>query len=459
MTTLGSILFALLGGVIFGASVPPCKWSVLSFFGLGLLLFSNAFPLNWHERFACASLWGFSAAILPILFGIKMAKTQGADYPNDLTGWLLAFLPFFLLSTFVFAVCWVAGKLWLSGKWKGTDWVFFVASLGIVAEWLALFLPLPISLAVTQSRSPVTSLAFFAGIWGVSWFVWFVAAAIAEMMLKQKLNWTTICFAAFLLVVPHLLVKWIHGRAPKRIFKVALVQNGEEDPLALVAKVRDVELIVLPELALGQETSLMRKLLGVLAKETKAKIVTGFEEPNLPSNSASLFSPDGKEVLRYRKIHLFGAERWRYKRGKEVKAWNELGIAICFDTVFPDVTRKLAKRGALLVAVPNHDPPVVGFLLHHLHAAFLSIRAIENLVGIVKADSFGLSQVVAPDGKIVAEAPLGKTTVLIADATIYPPSGDFSSRPLTPYTLFGDWFVVFCAIMVASLLVWRTKFL
>ncbi|MCS7187896.1 MAG: nitrilase-related carbon-nitrogen hydrolase [Armatimonadota bacterium] len=459
MTTIVAFLFALLGGLIFGTSVPPCKWSGLSIVGLGLLLILNASPFRWHERFVFALVWGLSAAIPPIIVGIKTARIQSADYPNDFAEWLFAFQPFLLLATLVFAVCWVGGKLWLTGKWEGADWVFLIASLGVVAEWLTLFLPLPINLAVTQSRSLVASLAFFAGIWGVSWFVWFTAAAFAEMAIKQKLNWVTICCAVFFLIVPHLLLKWIHNQAPKWTLKVALVQNGDEDPLTLAAKVHDVELIVLPELALGQETPSMLKSLSELAKETKAKVVAGFEEPNLPSNSAVLITPYGKEVLRYRKIHLFGAERWRYKRGKEVRAWNELGIAICFDTVFPDVTRKLAKQGALLIAVPNHDPPVVGFLLHHLHAAFLSIRAIENLVGIVKADSFGLSQVVAPDGKIVAEAPLGKTTVLIADATIYPPLRDFSSRPLTPYTLFGDWFVVLCAIMVASLLVWRMKFL
>jgi len=451
-------LIALLGGLVFGAAIPPCRCSVLSFFGLGLLLIVNALRIFWHERILYALLWGLSAAILPIAFSIKIAKSQGADYPNDLAGWLFAFLPFLLLSILACAVCWVAGKLWLSGKWKGTDWVFFVAALGVIAEWFTLFLPLPINLAVTQSRSPVASLAFFAGIWGVSWFVWFVAATFAEIAFKQKLNWVTICCAVFFLVAPHLFVKWLHSQAPKWTVKVALVQNGDEDPLTLAAKVRDVELIVLPELALGQETPLMWESLRKIAQKTGVKIIAGFEELNPPSNVAALVTPNGEEVLRYRKIHLFGAEHWRYKRGKEVKALDNLGIAICFDTVFPDVVRKLAKQGALLVAVPNHDPPVVGFLLHHLHAAFLPIRAIENFVAIVKADNFGLSQVIAPDGRIIAEAPLGRTTVLKADAVIYPPLQDFSLRPLTPYTLFGDWFVAFCAIMVASLLIWRVRF-
>ncbi|MCS7264820.1 MAG: carbon-nitrogen hydrolase family protein [Armatimonadetes bacterium] len=458
MTTIGAFLFASFGGLVFGASIPPCNWGILSFIGLSLLIALNTFTLHWHERFVCALLWGLFAAVLPIAISVKIAKAQGADYPSDFVGWLFALQPFLLLSIFAFVVCWIAGKFWLSGKCKETNWVFFVAAIAIIFEWLTLFLPLPINLAITQSRSPVASIAFFAGIWGVSWFVWFVAAALAEMALKQKLNWTTICFAIFFLAISYLLVKWLHSKAPKQTVKVAIVQNGNEDPLNLAAKVSDIELIVLPELSLGQETPLVLKSLSELARKTKANVVAGFEEPNLPSNSAVLFNPNGEEVLRYRKIHLFGAERWRYRSGKETKVWNDIGIAICFDTVFPDVTRRLAKQGALLVAVPNHDPLVVGFLLHHLHAAFLPIRAIENFVSIVKADSFGLSQVITPDGKITFEAPLGKATVLIADATIYPPLQDFSPCTLTPYTLFGDWFVALSATVALLLIIIRRSY-
>ncbi|MCS7252635.1 MAG: nitrilase-related carbon-nitrogen hydrolase [Armatimonadota bacterium] len=458
MTTVGITLSSLLGGLIFGASISPCKWWVFGFIGFGILLALNTFPLRWHERAISSMVWGISSAILPIAFGIKMAKEHFADYPNDFSGWLYALQPFFLLSIFVHLTCSVAGELWLSGKWKRTDWVFLVAAFGVVAEWFTLFLPLPITLAVTQSRSPANSIAFFAGVWGVSWFVWFVAAAVVEMVLKQKLNWTTICCAFLFLIVPHMLVKWLHKNAPKRALKVALIQNGYEEPLTLAAKVRDVELIVLPELALGQETQLTMKSLKELAQKSGAKVVAGFEEANPLSNSAVLVSHNGEELLRYRKIHLFGAERLRYQRGREVKVWNGLGVAICFDTVFPDITRMLAKQGAILVAVPNYDPPVVGFLLHHLHAALLPIRAIENFVGIVKADSFGLSQVIAPDGKIIAEAPLGKTTVLRADAITYPHLQGFTPRFLTPYTLFGDWFVIFCAIIAMLLLIWRIRF-
>lgn len=123
-----------------------------------------------------------------------------------------------------------------------------------------------------------------------------------------------------------------------------------------------------------------------------------------------------------------------------MEAAGDIGIAICFDTVFPDVVRQLAQQGAKVIAVPNHDPPVVGFLLHHLHAAFLPIRAAENLVAIVKADSTGLSQVIHWTGQIVAEAPLGKSAILRAMIALPQTKGYF-------YTAFGDWFVVSCALM------------
>ncbi len=72
------------------------------------------------------------------------------------------------------------------------------------------------------------------------------------------------------------------------------------------------------------------------------------------------------------------------------------------------IVRRLAKQGAKVIAVPNFDPPVVGYLLHHLHAAFLPFRAVENRVAIAKADGTGLSQVFDRDGRCVAQAPLGQ---------------------------------------------------
>ncbi len=389
----------------------------------------------------------------PVTVSIFIAKRQGAEYPNDFASWLVAFQPFLLAALVVGVVTAIGGKMWAVGKWSGWQWVLGVASLGIVAEWLSLQLPLPIHLALTQSQlSGLVSLSHFSGIWLVSWFVWFVNAAVTAIWLQRGLDGIVLAFTFALLVA--LLVSFpLASQISGKSISVALVQNDMDDPLAMAQKVKGARLIVLPELSLGQETPLVRKALRKVTRETESFIIAGLEEAGAQGdepayNAAVLFSPDGEELLRYRKVHLFGGERWRYRSGKEVKAHEPLGIAICFDTAFPDVVRNLAKQGAKVIAVPNFDPPVVGYLFHHLHAAFFPFRVVENRVAIVKADGTGLSQAFDIDGRCVAQAPLGQATVLYAKVCL---KGFSQSASQTPYTRLGDWFVAVCAIMSAAL--------
>jgi len=441
-----ALLLSVVGGLIFGASVPPCRLSVMAYLGLALLLIANSEQIRWGQRALCSILWGLAASVFPITFSIRIAKTQGATYPVDFGTCLVTFVPFLLLALVVGIVASISGKLWQIGFWRGFVWILGVSALGVIAERLTFFLPMPVQLAITQTpmRLTVLPLVSFFGVWFASWFVWFFAALIAEMLMSMKVNKVGIVIA--LLVMFASLV--FSDLSPKgRAAKVALVQSHMDDPLSMAVKVKNAEIIALPELALEQETELMRKALSETAAKTGALIVAGLAETNPPYNAAVLVSPDGKELLRHRKIHLFGAERWHFRKGSEVKAHGDIGIAICFDTVFPDVVRELARQGAKIIAVPNTDPPSIGYLLHHLHAAFLPIRAIENDVAILKADLTGLSQVIEPDGRVVAEAPLDKPVVLEEKLRVV------RSTTTTPFTRFGDWFVYFCAIMAAMLLI------
>ncbi|MEJ7614886.1 MAG: nitrilase-related carbon-nitrogen hydrolase [Candidatus Fervidibacter sacchari] len=443
-----ALLLSVVGGLIFGASVPPCRWSVMAYLGLALLLIANSEQIRWEQRALCAILWGLAASVFPIAFSIRIAKIQGATYPVDFGTCLVTLAPFFLLSLVVGIVASISGKLWQTGFWRGFVWILGVSALGVIAERLTFFLPIPVQLAITQTpmRLTVLSLVSFFGVWFASWFVWFFAALIAEMLMSMKVNKVGIVIA--LLTIATSVFVFVHFFEPeRRPVKVSLVQSHMDDPLSMATKVKNADIIVLPELALGQETDLMRKALSETAAKTGALIVAGLAETDPPYNAAVLVSPEGKELLRHRKIHLFGAERWRFRKGNEVKAHGEIGIAICFDTVFPDLVRELARQGAKIIAVPNTDPPSIGYLLHHLHAAFLPIRAIENDVAILKADLTGLSQVIEPDGRVVAEAPLDKPVVLEEKLRVV------RSTTTTPFTRFGDWFVYFCAIMAAVLLI------
>ncbi len=453
-------VLALIGGLLFGASIPPCRLSPFACLGLALLFIANMRQLRWEQRFLTAIIWGLSSSVFPIAFSIQIAKAQKAVYPTDFEIWLITLVPFLTLALVVGIVAAVAGKMWQSKFWSGSVWVFGTAALGIIAERLTFFLPIPIHLAVTQTnlRVLVLPIASFAGIWGISWFVWFVSAAIAEIVLNRRANLITISTVIIVLLLSTLQFPFVAQVKGQYLF-VAAIQNETEEPLTMLravlnSRTRDLpSLIVLPELSLGQETpSLWRQLKQTLEEAGihNLFIVAGMEETNPPYNSAVLMSGRGEEILRYRKVHLFGAERWRYRKGREVKARKGLGIAICFDTVFPNIVRKLARQGAKVIAVPNQDPVVIGFLLHHLHAAFLPIRAAENRVSIVKADSTGLSQLIDYNGNVVAEAPLGKAAVLKGQVFVR----SFNQTNFqTPYNRFGDWFVVLCAIIAVSLFV------
>lgn len=446
-----ALLLSLFGGLLFGTAVPPCPLAPLAWVGIAPLFLANVQPIRWEQRVLCALIWSTAAAIAPIAISILIAKRQGAEYPTDTASWAIAALPFLLLALIVGVVAAFAGRVWVTGKWSGWQWALAVAFVGVLVEWLSLWLPLPIQIAVTQSRWLVfVALAQLGGIWLVSWFVWFVNAAVAATCLQWRMEPVAIgIIAAFALLafaawrpVPQETL-W----EKRESLTVALVQNDTDDPLVMAQTVRDAQLVVLPELALGQETDAMQDRLSATAKKLGTFLVAGFEETQPLTNAAVLIDSDGNEVLRYHKVHLFGAERWRYQKGREVKAYPPFGIAICFDTVFPDVVRRLAQQGAKVLAVPNFDPLVVGYLLHHLHAAFLPFRALENRIVIVKADGKGLSQAFDIDGRCVAQAPLGQPTVLYA--RVHPSQGN----SLTPYTRWGDWFVVLSALGLFCLLV------
>lgn len=82
-------------------------------------------------------------------------------------------------------------------------------------------------------------------------------------------------------------------------------------------------------------------------------------------NTTVAFDPEGREVARYRKIHLFDIvapdgtgyrESATYGRGGEIVTYEAGGItvgcAICYDVRFPELFLALRRRGADLIMLP-----------------------------------------------------------------------------------------------------------
>jgi predicted amidohydrolase len=131
-------------------------------------------------------------------------------------------------------------------------------------------------------------------------------------------------------------------------------------------------------------------------------------------DTAIVLDARGQLVGRYRKSHLYPAERAYFGQGDEMivaRADGELriGLAICFEHAFPEVFTELALAGANLVAIPSAVP--VGY--EHLLELRTRARAQDNQLFVAAANLVGFdgetqwcggSVIVDPRGTVLAGA-------------------------------------------------------
>ena len=149
-------------------------------------------------------------------------------------------------------------------------------------------------------------------------------------------------------------------------------------------------------------------------------------------NTSVMFGPDGNVVAVYRKIHLFDislASGESHKESAFVKPGEEVvtadmpfgraGLSVCYDLRFPELYRRLAMQGALLLFVPAAFTRETG-RDHWL--PLLRARAIENLCYVAapaqygrhapNRRTFGRSVIIDPWGTVLAQAPDKETFIM-----------------------------------------------
>jgi len=148
-------------------------------------------------------------------------------------------------------------------------------------------------------------------------------------------------------------------------------------------------------------------------------------------NTTLVFGPDGAEIARYRKIHLFDItapdgtgyrESALYGGGRDLALFEAGGIrfacTICYDVRFPELYSALRAMGAEAILVPSNFTLQTG--KDHWEA-LLRARAIDTQCWIIAAASFGQyeergaqrsvyghSLIADPWGHVVAKASDGK---------------------------------------------------
>lgn len=225
---------------------------------------------------------------------------------------------------------------------------------------------------------------------------------------------------------------------------------------------RGAQLIVLPELAtsgyvfgdrdeawsaaLAADDSRWDALCAAIPAD--AVVVVGYAERAGEQlfNTAAVLTRDGR-LADYRKSHLWGAETLIFDRGSQAglvvdAPFGRLGVALCYDSEFPEVPRRLALAGADVLALPVNWPLVPRPDGEHAPELIQAMAAARSSrLPVVIADRWGVERgvewtdgtaIIDEQGWIVAfRAVMGATAVLSLDAV--------RSKSLPPHNdLFAD---------------------
>ena len=127
-----------------------------------------------------------------------------------------------------------------------------------------------------------------------------------------------------------------------------------------------------------------------------------------------------------------------------------LSVAICYESVFPQIVRGFVQNGANILAVITNDGwfgTTSGPYQHQQYAVF---RAIEHRISVARSANTGISVFIAPTGKIIGRLPLNSQGVLSGWLPI-------REQP-TLYTRWGDW-LGWLAVIISILVLTPAHFL
>jgi apolipoprotein N-acyltransferase len=193
-------------------------------------------------------------------------------------------------------------------------------------------------------------------------------------------------------------------------------------------------------------------------------------------NSAYLISPETKTTAKYDKTHLvpFGEyvpfKKWLPFLGKIVAqvgdfrggksgrtlTWRDqrLGIQICYEIIFPRLSRAMARNGATLLINITNDAWFGKTSGPYQHFSMTVFRAVENRRALVRSANTGISGFVDPAGRVLGATELEQEA---AETRMVP-----LMKVSSVYTRIGDRFAMAClALSVLAMLVefvkWKTN--
>jgi apolipoprotein N-acyltransferase len=379
-----------------------------------------------------------------------------------------------IVNAVVVAAAWTAVD-WIRGMWPlgGFTW----ASLGISQVANRLTLPL----------------ASITGVWGVTFVVVLVNAAIATAIARQgsgRGRAALVAVAALAAVAP---VAISTPQADGTPLDLAVIQIDVRVPADtstvaedLIVARRNIELhrtlmgAPKPDLVVWGEGALDPGALSdpatfadvehaIAAVGVPTTVGAVVNDPGgIQRTSVLAFDANGRLVDRYDKVHLvpFGEfVPWRSRLGF-IGAINQIpvdrvpgdrvhtiqqpgippyGTPICFENAFPDLTRDFVRDGATFLVVPVNNASYRFTAAAAQHLQMSQMRAVETGRWVVDAGVSGISAFIDPSGRDRTHTALFQTAILRGQIV--------TSTVETPYVRYGDVVPVCCSVLVIAAMV------
>jgi len=495
-----SYALSVAGGLLLITLFPLFNWGFLAWGALVPFFFAI------QGRSLKDAFWlGMALGAVLYFFGLQWVTNTIINYghlPVALSYVVLAILAAYL-SLYIGLFAYV--MVWLS---REDDALFFLLApfvWTVIEYFRSTYTPLSFSwLGLGYSQYdflPVIQFAEFTGVYGVSWLIVFVNAAIFYVIRERLSDRPVMKFSCLALSVPilcigygfHTLDKMKNEEANRSAeFRIALAQgNIPQDhkwnpafrnhildtyrKLTLEVSGKNPDLVVWPEAStpfyFGFDEVASMKVIR-LARQAGAPLVFGSPygervdgKPTV-FNSAYMLSKEGEVLGRYDKIHLvpfgeyvpfrsilFFVEKMvetigRFGSGKEAKTFklhdSRFGISICYEIIFPDLIRRFAKNGADFLVNITNDAWFGKSPAPYQHMSMAVLRAVENRMPIVRSANTGVSGAIDRDGTILKTTGIFEKRVLLTKIQTY-------KRKITYYSAYGDVFSWLCIATVCGL--------
>jgi len=184
-------------------------------------------------------------------------------------------------------------------------------------------------------------------------------------------------------------------------------------------------------------------------------------------NSAFLISPEKKILGRYDKVHLVPFGEYAplsgllgftrdiigaigdFTPGKGVQnlalPWGKFGVLICYEAIFPDLTRQFVEQGAQFLVNITNDAWFGQTAAPYQHLSMAVVRAVENRAPMARAANTGISAIIDSGGRVTAATGIFTREVIFGNI--------YLNRRRTFYTEFGDLFSYVCLGFTISYLI------